>query len=128
MPKKSPELDRDEVLDRALKLRSRGQKREALKLLAELQKQNHNDPEILFSLAETLDNLGQFPGALPRYHRAIQLDPHHSRCYEIYLYLCSTYHKLGKDNAARVNLRKARNFGRRSPLQAKLIKALRLED
>jgi len=119
------EPTREQQIDAARKLRRRGKKKEALKLLLALHSRWMNDAEILFLLGVTLDNLGRESDAIIRYHRALQLDRFHRRNYEIYLYLASSYHNLGQHSAARTNLRKAVHLGRRSPLQTRLMKILK---
>jgi len=108
----------------ALKLRRRGRRGDALKLLRELAETHPDNPIIRFELGQTLDNMGKEREAIPHYHRALRLDRKHAARYEIYLYLASSYRKTARPAAARRWLTKAEAMGRTSPLADKLHRLL----
>src|SRR5688500_15852164 len=95
----------------ALRLRRAGRRREALAMRRERARGPPRDGTVWFDLAVTLDNLGREREAIPRYHRALRLDPRHPRTKEIALYLASSYRKTGRPAAARRWLAKAEARG-----------------
>jgi Flp pilus assembly protein TadD len=107
-------------LEAARRLRRAGRRRAALAILRRLARAWPGDPDVYFYLAVTLDNLGREREAIPRYHRALRLNPRHPRKRDIFLYLASSYRKTGRPAAARRWLARAEAAGARSPLQRRL--------
>jgi len=78
------------ILDPIIRLRRAGRLREAVAELHQLAHQHPRDAMVCFYLAVTLDNLGRERKAIPRYHRALRLDPRHPHAREICLYLATS--------------------------------------
>src|SRR6185503_15833577 len=73
-----------------LRLRRARRLREALGALRKLARQRPTEAMVYFYLAVTLDNMGRERAAIPRYHRALRLDPRHPHTGKINLYLASS--------------------------------------
>jgi tetratricopeptide (TPR) repeat protein len=106
-------------------LEKAGQRREAILLLKELSEQHPHDAILWFRLGTMLEASGKMDRAIPCYLRALRINRRHPHQYEICLYLCSSYRKTGRPQAARRWLKKAEKFSRNSPLEHRLQRLLR---
>jgi Flp pilus assembly protein TadD len=122
-----PRVRRDLKLDAIIRLRRAGRLREALDELGDLARERPLDGMVWFYVSVTLDNLGREREAIPRYHRALRMDPRHPHQREIFLYLASSYRKTGRPRAARRYLDRAIAVGARGPLRQRLERSLGLE-
>jgi tetratricopeptide (TPR) repeat protein len=111
-------------LSRAQRLLRLGRRPEAIALLRELSKQFPDDAIIWFHLGTMLDASGKMAQAIPCYLRALRLNPRHPQQYEMCLYLCSSYRKTDRPQAARRWLKKAESFSRDTPLERTLKRLL----
>jgi len=107
-----------------LRLRRARRLREALGALRKLARQRPTEAMVYFYLAVTLDNMGRERAAIPRYHRALRLDPRHPHTGKINLYLASSYCKTGRPRAARRYLGRATAIGIKSALQRRIGRLL----
>jgi predicted Zn-dependent protease len=101
-----------------------GQRQVAIALLRQLSRQRPDDAIVWFNLGTMLDAGGKMARAIPCYLRALRLNPRHPRHYEMCLYLCSSYRKTGRPQAARRWLKKAESFSCTTPLQRRLQRLL----
>src|SRR5262245_29145469 len=108
----------------ALKLKRRGKWREAIPLLRSLVDEDPSDSIIWFHLGTTFDSSGKMAEAIPCYLRALRLNPRHPHHYEMCLYLCSSYRKIGRTRAAGSWLKRAKQFDRDTPLERRLERLL----
>jgi len=125
MPASRSALKASAELARALNLASTGSRREAIVLLTQLAKRKPKDAMVWFRLGTMLDSSGRMAKAIPCYLRALRLKPRHPHEYEMCLYLCSSYRKTKRPQAARRWLKKAQSFSRNTPLQKRLERSLK---
>ena len=118
-PKPSAELAR------ALNLAKTGRRREAIVLLTQLAEQRPKDDMVWFYLGATLDASAKEAKAIPCYLRALRLKPLHPYEYEMCLYLCSSYRKTKRPQAASRWLKKAQSLSQSTPLQKRLERLLK---
>jgi tetratricopeptide (TPR) repeat protein len=121
-PERRPTLSH--VISQALQLERTGQRRAAIALLQAASLQQPRSALLWFHLGALLDAGGKMRQAIPCYLRALRLNPRHPHRYEMCLYLCSSYRKAGRPQAAHRWLKKAEAFGRDTALQRRLKRLL----
>ena len=112
------------TLAQALRLEQIGKRRQAIEMLGVLSAKQPNNATVWFRLGTMLDASGKMAFAIPCYLRALRLRPRHPQRYFMCLYLCSSYRKIGRPQAAQRWLREAESFGRTTPLQHRLKRLL----